>query len=70
VFGGTGLTAPLGAGDYTMFLSETAAVVGYNMDFAVSSISPVPEPGEWAMLLAGLALVSGIARRKKVKSGK
>lgn len=66
-FGGTGLAAPLGAGDYTVFLSETAAVVGYSMDFAVSA---VPEPGEWAMLLAGLALVSGIARRKKIESGK
>jgi hypothetical protein len=64
-FGGTGLTASLGAGDYTMFLSETAAVVGYSMDFAVSSVSPVPEPGEWAMLAAGLALIGRIAGRKK-----
>jgi hypothetical protein len=30
------------------------------------SISPVPEPESWAMLLAGLALVSTIARRRAV----
>jgi probable HAF family extracellular repeat protein len=28
------------------------------------SIAAVPEPGEWAMLLAGLALVGGTARRR------
>lgn len=66
-FDGTGLTAPLGAGNYTMFLSETDAVVGYSVDFAVSA---VPEPGEWAMLLAGLALVSGIACRRAAETGK
>ena len=27
--------------------------------------TPVPEPGEWAMLLAGVALVGTIARRRK-----
>lgn len=63
-FDGTGLTAPLGAGDYTMFLSETHAVVGYKMDFAVSA---VPEPGEWAMLLAGLGLMGCIVRRRTNK---
>lgn len=28
-----------------------------------SQVTPVPEPGEWAMLLAGLALVGFIVRR-------
>ena len=28
------------------------------------SIAPVPEPSEYAMLLAGLAVVGGIARRR------
>jgi len=27
-------------------------------------LSPVPEPGSWAMLMAGLALVAGVARRR------
>jgi MYXO-CTERM domain-containing protein len=30
------------------------------------AISPVPEADSWAMLLAGLALVSSIARRRSV----
>jgi hypothetical protein len=66
-FGGTGLTAPLAAGNYTMFLSETNAVVDYQMDFNVSA---VPEPETYAMLLAGLGLLGAVARRKKASSGK
>ncbi len=27
--------------------------------------APVPEPGEWAMMAGGLAIISGIARRRK-----
>jgi hypothetical protein len=30
-------------------------------------VSPVPEPGEWAMILAGLGLVGTIARRRSLK---
>ncbi|MDQ3186270.1 MAG: FxDxF family PEP-CTERM protein [Pseudomonadota bacterium] len=66
-FGGTGLTAPLDAGNYTMFLSETAAVVDYRMDLNVSA---VPEPETYAMLLAGLGLIGATARRKKTSLGK
>ena len=29
-----------------------------------ASIAPVPEPGEWAMLMAGLAVVGSMARRR------
>lgn len=66
-FGGTGLTPPLGAGNYTMFMSETDAVIGYRMDF---DVSVVPEPETYAMLLAGLGLLGAMARRKKASPGK
>lgn len=29
----------------------------------VATVTPVPEPGQWAMMLAGLALVGWIVRR-------
>ena len=40
--------------------------LGANTDvYSISfGVSPVPEPGSWAMLLAGLALVAGVARRR------
>jgi hypothetical protein len=41
---------------------------GQNQGFAhpmprVGSVTPVPEPSEWALMLAGLALVGWIVRR-------
>lgn len=30
---------------------------------SVATVTPVPEPGQWAMMLAGLALVGWIVRR-------
>ena len=33
-----------------------------------AQVTPVPEPGEWAMLLAGLALVGFIVRRNSKRS--
>lgn len=35
-----------------------------NLDRLVLNTSPVPEPGQFAMLLAGLALTAGYARRR------
>lgn len=32
-------------------------------------LAPIPEPGAWAMLLAGLPLVMMLARRRKAKTG-
>jgi hypothetical protein len=44
-------------------LSASSGTVIDNID--VSSVSAVPEPGEWAMMIAGLGMVSVIARRRK-----
>lgn len=41
------------------------AVINYGSDFAVAA---VPEPGTWAMLLAGLGLVGSIAGRRRADS--
>jgi hypothetical protein len=52
-------------------LLSTLSVVGINGAYSVGagteigSPSAVPEPETYAMLLAGLALISGIARRRK-----
>lgn len=35
-----------------------------NGELSYTVAAPVPEPGTWAMLLAGLAMVGGIARRR------
>ena len=33
-----------------------------------SAVSPVPEPGQGALLMAGLAVLAGVARRRKSPS--
>jgi hypothetical protein len=38
-----------------------------NVSVQLDNVSAVPEPGEWAMMLAGLAIVSGLAKRRKSK---
>jgi hypothetical protein len=42
--------------------NDTKYSQGY---FDITPGAPVPEPGEWAMLLAGLGMVGVIARRRK-----
>lgn len=37
-----------------------------NLSFTVE-VAPIPEPHEWAMMLAGLGLVGVIARRRRVR---
>lgn len=49
-----GITSPLGPSN-TNELSRPTASFG--------AVTPVPEPSEWAMLIAGLALVGFIVRR-------
>ena len=49
--------------DYRIALSAPAG-------YSVASITPVPEPETWAMLLAGLGLLGAAARRNQKKIGR
>jgi hypothetical protein len=40
---------------------------GLRVEFGMSSVTAVPEPETYAMLLGGLALVGAVARRRKLK---
>jgi hypothetical protein len=75
---GTPTTA--GLYEYTFTPTNPAGVYGFRMTgdagFAIDNpllanavvVSAVPEPGEWAMMLAGLGVVSAIARKRKAKA--
>ena len=70
---------PVGRGDNVFFFSplqgqarsnvlgnpldQQQAMIGRGVVKGAPQVTPVPEPGEWAMLLAGLALVGFIVRR-------
>jgi hypothetical protein len=43
--------------------SITGAAIGDTA--TIGSVSPIPEPAEWAMMLAGLGVVSWAAKRRK-----
>lgn len=54
-------TASLPAGSYSLDIGGTAVrPASYSIDLTAA----VPEPGHWQMLLAGLALIGGILRRR------
>ena len=57
--------------NYTLVISGVAAGVtllgSTNYTFALSAAQPVPEPAEYAMLLAGLGIVGMVARRRKIR---
>jgi len=59
----TTFTAPAASFTLALYNSQTAA---YGNDFAVDNVqvAAVPEPHEWAMMLAGLGLVGWVARRR------
>jgi hypothetical protein len=58
----------LGTGDYSLNISGMAAPQYGGGAYAVSLMAqPVPEPGEWAMMLAGFGLIAAAARRRRQK---
>jgi len=58
---------PLAAGNYRVDISGVTAV-DRSQYLATVSALPVPEPETYAMMLAGLALVGAVARRRVRKS--
>jgi hypothetical protein len=48
---------------FTVYTSPTA------QDYVVASVTPVPEPESYAMLLAGLGLMGAVVRRRKNTPG-
>ncbi len=57
----------LGKGDYSLMVSGEArgktAAYGYAVA-AQAATAPVPEPGEWVLMLSGLGLVGAVIRRR------
>jgi YVTN family beta-propeller protein len=58
-----GLTAFEMDGSFYLAVANEGAD-GLRAGTALWQLTPVPEPATWAMLLAGLALVAGVARRR------
>jgi len=62
--GAIGFSGPLGAGTYTFLVQQTAAaVVNYEFDL---QLTPVPEPGEYAMVAGALLGGFAVWRRRSV----
>ena len=58
------LSQSLTSGDYRLTLSGDVRPDGGFYSWTVSTV-PVPEPEQWALLIAGLALVAGVAARRR-----
>ena len=56
--------ANLNSGTYTLKVSGSVAGVGFGGALAQYTVTPVPEPETYAMLLAGLGVMGAIARRR------
>jgi hypothetical protein len=75
---GLGTFDPSAVGEYTFKLAaytSTGSVFTGNLNLygteafntSMVVVSAIPEPGEWAMMLAGLGVVGAIARRRRNK---
>lgn len=64
-FGAQGFTGPLSTGSYTFWLQNINDIANYRMDFQITAA--VPEPSEYAMLLAGIAVLGAVARRRRIR---
>jgi hypothetical protein len=60
-----GFVAPLPAGDYTFWMQQTGALATYSLDF---TLTPVPEPEQWALMLAGVLLFAARMRKTRFSS--
>jgi hypothetical protein len=64
-FIGQGFTDPLGEGQYTVYIQQTAALnTQYEYDFIVSNVAAVPEPSSAALLFGMCAVLGGIRRKR------
>jgi hypothetical protein len=57
------------AGDYDLTFAAAGSADSYGGSLDNVSVTAVPEPQTYAMLLAGLGLMGAIARRRKQKQG-
>jgi hypothetical protein len=55
----------LATGSYRLVLSGDVRPDGGFYAWTVNTVAAVPEPEQWALLLAGLALVAGVAGRRR-----
>lgn len=63
-FGGAGFVGALGNGTYTFWYQELAGPTTYTFDFHITT-QAVPEPENFAMLLAGIGAIAAYLRRRK-----
>jgi hypothetical protein len=61
----THFSGSLPAGNYTVWLVDGDSPVDYDLDLTVS---PVPEPATWVVMMAGLGLTGAVLRRRGVRT--
>ena len=61
--GAAGFTGSLPSGDYTLWIRDADGPVTY--DLTLEAVAAVPEPADWAMVLAGLSLTGATLRRRE-----